>query len=1468
MKKIFVLLAVLLAGVQGAFAQPFWHSDLGNAPTGTVRLSSDAQTYSFETTHGVETGYDASAILSSLNRQLTASGFTWIAVSAIESQTVTQFVVTLRLSRNTGTSPRSVYFGTNSRRLEILQQAVLGNPEPDLPTDRVVRVYPGCREILTIPDTNLGQIYSLKTQQADDEITLTSITGTGGSVSFNERLLPGSYWIENARNSSFTVEYAYPFTLRLDTDIEECSMDADGGVQYVHFSMGWEPDFTELPFSSDEDIHFFEEPFDLYNGGHSENWNPHMKIYYGYDNVAQMCFVRVVCPPNLSPEPIVSDSFLCNGNMTHITFQQAAYGHVSAVHTNIHPDRHASKLDVDIDAPQPFVTYSIYKEGTRLVSKTAFVDALTLTAALSAGSYEVRAEYEDEAGRYEFKVLKAVSFYGDCLAELSDTQNWILSQTFNEEGKHAYDLTYYDGLGYASQEIAVGAVENGASDLIRPIVYDALHREAYRYLPYASRGNFGKYADNARSAQSAFYVMKYGNAGGSVFPYAYDQYESSPLNRVLRSHKPGPEYQADEHTLRNAYSGNDPLSVLRLDIDPATRALHVNGHYAVDMLSAVRTTDEDGAVSIFYTDKEGRTVYEERQLRKANNSVARIGTCYVYDDCGRLAWVVTPEGVDRLVQGRSYAATDDFAKRYCYVYRYDELSRMVEKRMPGRDAEYIVYDRGDRPAMQQDGNLRTKKQWLIFRYDAFGRVTEQLLAGDSTAPQTPEQRAALQASFDTGTAPDLYDSAAATLVYRHVYDKHPALLRPTLVFVNVASLATIKDDRTVGMPVYEKLAVLSENGIDGYRERVFYYDSKGRVIQRVECDEDGNNLLRISNKYDFVGNIVAQRESYTYGGKTDDLDRTFSYDTRNRLVKETARLNGGELAEVNHTYDDLGQLTGKTYGTGVHAIHETMDYNIQGWLTEKSSELFEMNLRYFDPRRDWVAASYTGNIAEWKWQHKQVDGATPCEDFTYAYVYDDLGRLQNADLYTRDDDTLDGFVSGLSERMSYDRNSNILTLNRQGSPGGNEQSYGFEYTGNQRTKELNSNNAYAYDANGNMTEDALTGFGMSYNMLNLPEYIQDNWGSGEISHRYSYLADGTKKTVGDYENSGYLYAGSLAYSTDYGTMNSFESASFGGGRIVGTNNGSEVHYFLTDHLGSTRVVAKVTPSGREDLDRKDYYPFGKAWTQPDMPTSDNRYTFSGKELQQAGTSSAHYADFGARFYDSDGVMFLQQDPLLEKYVSIGQYNYCAGNPIRFSDKKGESIKDAVVGYAVGFVTNVVPGTTSLRESYTPTDAGDYNNALQTSDAIAGLTGTALSDAGDGLIATGTGVAATAATVTVATAGASGEVTVPLTAAGKTAALAGLGMKAVGVALMGNSGKNAAKGYEYGNSQPKKTNPKKEARERGKEKRANQPASEDYAKYKAKRLEGKSGKDARREAHDAKDTGGRDRTKSELDEDYR
>ena len=81
-----------------------------------------------------------------------------------------------------------------------------------------------------------------------------------------------------------------------------------------------------------------------------------------------------------------------------------------------------------------------------------------------------------------------------------------------------------------------------------------------------------------------------------------------------------------------------------------------------------------------------------------------------------------------------------------------------------------------------------------------------------------------------------------------------------------------------------------------------------------------------------------------------------------------------------------------------------------------------------------------------------------------------------------------------------------------------------------------------------------------------------------------------------------------------------------------------------------------------------------------MPASSNRYTFSGKERQDIESDdciTTPLYDFGARFYDPDGVHFLQQDPMAEKYYPISQYNYCLGNPIRLIDPNGMETTDAL-----------------------------------------------------------------------------------------------------------------------------------------------------------------------------------------------
>ena len=75
MKRIYIIAVLFLLGIWSATAQPFWHPDLGNAPAGSIPLSYDATSYSFETTGGLDSGYDTEAMKNSLNQQLLAANF-------------------------------------------------------------------------------------------------------------------------------------------------------------------------------------------------------------------------------------------------------------------------------------------------------------------------------------------------------------------------------------------------------------------------------------------------------------------------------------------------------------------------------------------------------------------------------------------------------------------------------------------------------------------------------------------------------------------------------------------------------------------------------------------------------------------------------------------------------------------------------------------------------------------------------------------------------------------------------------------------------------------------------------------------------------------------------------------------------------------------------------------------------------------------------------------------------------------------------------------------------------------------------------------------------------------------------------------------------------------------------------------------------------------------------------------------
>ena len=1342
MKKLYLLLALAVAGMHVSFAQLIWHPNLGTPPSEQVSLSWDDTSYTIVAEDGDE--FSPGNAVEEMNRQLLDNGIRWVRVLYIDNAETGSYLIELQLDPNTTSGERTVAFGTYASHVYIKQKPQYSYPSVDWPADRCFYICPGQSAEIHLHDTEIDKSYFLwRTYEDDSEEETDFFLGTGGDYTYRIST-PGTYRFDFP-NSDFTVKYYEAFSYEYPASEEVALIDANGGIYRIFMEAYLDAAGQRHPINSISDLAFLEEPFAVYNSGGSINWNPHIRISYGFaaEGIDQG-YIQITCPPNLSSTSIYNHSELRISDSIVFSVDQSGGGSVVACPVSYRYNKSSSNVEAWISTSQPDVVYTLYRDGIEQETVLGNGEAIALYAPKATGYYHVTAAYEENGLRDE-KELDGAR-YDDGILALDKDENWILTRTFNGDKPAASDVAYYNGLGLPEQSIQIAASPDGR-DLVTPIGYDALLREdAKSYLSYAARSSGGRKQASALTNQQAFYGTLYGQADAQR-SFTEKAYEASPLGRVRKQALPG--YMKDYEVLYTEFdyrtNDTDEVRWLAVGVDGE---LVCEGCHDAGTLSCTVTTDPDGHVVQSFTDGQGRTL-----LSRTFDDDEPIDTYSVYDDYGRLRWVVTPEGSYLLSDSLTVPVDDDFAEKYCYVYTYNDRDLMVEKRMPGREAEYMRYDEGDRLRVSQDGNLRAKKQWISYSYDALGRVQEQSLAAEIEWTPVRPLVEIIGEPIEFLEPPYLGSSVP---LRKYVYDTYPSEVQAAGIgFQPIEGLTatdgeSLRYDNATGSLTYEKLAVLANDTITGYHQRAYYYDYKGRVIQTVERDAEAG-ILCTSQRYDFVGNVIAQRESYTRAGKTDDIDRTFTYDDRGRLLSETTQVNGGELAVVDYEYDELGRLSGRMLGT----VEEQSDYDIRSWLTAKSSELFDMSLGH----------SYTGNITSWQWQHKG-DPSGDGPQNRYEFTYDDLSRLTNTTQYVNGELN----KQNVERFLTYDRNGNLLTMIRyeNGEQSSNRR---YTYTGNRLDRmekdkviawdEIDSqpggpaivvpgaamadngasalaagviidtsvvvhpvdpgiilHSRYAHDRNGNLTYDMELETNFAYNNLNLLEKAMRN---DTIVAKYSYLADGTKLSAVNADDCGFAYRGSFTYRADAGGDRVFESTPFGGGRIVGTvDDETEIRYFLTDHLGSVRVVAT---DQNNVLERNDYYPFGKRWNSASLPISDNRDHFNGKEDQVFIGDCL--ADYGARCYNKLNGRWLAQDPL-QQYHS--PYVFCGNNPIRLIDLDGMEARDSTSvmippvivypsedgeggGHSNSFWWSLIPGY-SLYEAYEAFSDGEYKSGFK------------------------------------------------------------------------------------------------------------------------------------------------------------
>ncbi|WP_176764916.1 DUF6443 domain-containing protein [Chryseobacterium taihuense] len=766
----------------------------------------------------------------------------------------------------------------------------------------------------------------------------------------------------------------------------------------------------------------------------------------------------------------------------------------------------------------------------------------------------------------KLSILLIFSFY--CFhaqTTLPASENYIYSKTClsGDCTKKAESVQYFDGLGRLKQSVSVKSSPSG-KDIVIPVEYDSYGRQIKSYLPIPqpSTQNGGIHSDPLSAATATY---------GNEKIYSEKIPEASPLGRVIQQKSQGNEWSS--HPAYMSYKTNADQEVNKYSVSTTWTAgrtnsvLSYDGKYPEGQLYKTQVTDEDGNISTEFKNKKGQVI-----LTRKTDGSQNLDTYFVYNEYGQKAFVITPSA------SFSNAIDDNILDNLCYQYRYDGWNRLVEKKLPGKGWEYMIYDKADRLVAAKD----SQNPWIFTKYDQLGRVTytgtadlgsrvdAQAALNNLSGTAAANNESKSSSSFSHSGIQIYYSNSAyptniTSILSVNYYDVYPAdapAIPTQILGQNVLSQdAQNSSISTKSLPTASYVKNI-EN--DSWTKNYIWYDHKGRTVGTHSINHLGG-YTQTESLLDFAGvpqqSIVRHKRLNTDTEKV--ITQTFTYDHQNRVLIHKHKVgNNSEEILAQNTYNELSQVvTKKVGGTALSSPLQTVDYhyNIRGWIQgvnnpeNLGNDLFAYTLKYHNP--DNTIARYNGNIAEIDWKKNNFYAEPVLRRF--SFTYDNANRLSQA-AFSEPNSAVPH--NGLyNETAAYDANGNITELLRN-APAMNGiganliDNLAYHYQGNKLTnvddKSGNStgyeggNNTIDYDDNGNMVTmpDKMIDQ-IEYNILNLPVNIKIKENRKKVS--YLYRADGTKlrknfMAVGD---NGQIYASSTQY------LDGFQYASSNGDEL-------------------------------------------------------------------------------------------------------------------------------------------------------------------------------------------------------------------------------------------------------------------------------------------------------------------------------
>ncbi|MEX0275126.1 MAG: DUF6443 domain-containing protein [Flavobacteriaceae bacterium] len=487
---------------------------------------------------------------------------------------------------------------------------------------------------------------------------------------------------------------------------------------------------------------------------------------------------------------------------------------------------------------------------------------------------------------------------------------------FTENDNLIQEITYFDGLGRALQQIAIDQSPQ-KNDIVTLMEYDGIGRMNREWLPYPTTdGNLATLRLSPKSGTLAYYNQaKYEDTQN---PFLEKGFEISPLNRVKQQAAPGNDWALGQgHEIDFDYETNTLADAIK-QLSVNTNVVTENGviTYETTLVEGTEYPDGELIKAVTYdenhspgsknhsteefTDKEGNMVLKRTYADVDGSSEVAHDTYYVYDDFGNLSFVLPPK-ID-VTNGVSPVELNELG----YQYTYDRRNRLVVKKLPGKGEEYIIYNSLDQPIVTQDANQRLQNEWLFTKYDAFGRaaITGKMeRALNRTQIQNEVNTSPNELWVTQYTSNSTTSHGGATYYYNNngypnsgiteiltinYYDAYKDM--PSGAPSSVTLLGSIPSETSAtnvqGLPTVSRVRVLDVTPAQ-WINTVSYYDDKGRVIYTYSENEYLGTVDQVESQLDFVGRPLKVRTTHTRSGNTIVTIDNFTYDHVGRLLSQT-----------------------------------------------------------------------------------------------------------------------------------------------------------------------------------------------------------------------------------------------------------------------------------------------------------------------------------------------------------------------------------------------------------------------------------------------------------------------------------------------------------------------------------------------------------------------------------------------------